>query len=53
MGNVVVAIGRTIPGNAAELLLLYDFYIVALTDTPLCRNADRSGVIGTDIVPEA
>ena len=53
MGGIVVAIRRTIPRNAIELLLLDNFYTVALTDTPLCRNADRNSVIGTDIVPEA
>ena len=52
INNIIIIIKRMIPGNAIEFLLLYNFYIIALTDTLLYKNTDRNNTIKTDIVPE-
>ena len=41
IGNIVIIIGRTIFKSAIELLFLYNFYIVILTDTLLYKNVNR------------
>ena len=53
ISSVIVVIKRIISGNAIELLFLYNFYIIILTDTLLYKNVNRNNIIKTDIVPES